>query len=59
MAAYMHTTFSRKGGAAIVNGVRKNSEFPFVLEQVVLEVRNNKRNFNPKILMRGQCRIYQ
>ena len=28
---YAYTTFSRKGGAAIVKGVRKNSEFPFVL----------------------------
>jgi hypothetical protein len=47
---YAYYFRSRKGGAAIVKGVRKKSDFPHVLEQVILEVRN-KRNFNPKVLM--------
>ena len=47
---YAYYFRSRKGGAAIVKGVRKKSDFPKVLEQVILEVRN-KRNFNPKVLM--------
>ena len=47
---YAYYFRSRKGGAAIVKGVRKKSEFPYVLEEVILEVRN-KRNFNPKVLM--------
>ena len=47
---YAYYFRSRKGGAAIVKGARKKSDFPHVLEQVILEVRN-KRNFNPKVLM--------
>ena len=54
---YAYYFRSRRGGAVIVKGVRKKSEFPHVLEQVILEVKN-KRNFNPKILVCDNAREF-
>ena len=47
---YAYYFRSRKGGAIIVKGVKNKDQFPWVFEEVIREVKNN-RGFSPKKVM--------